>query len=67
MIQKYINKKWINFDGLKHIKKGDIFRCIDNGNIGPILKSTNDAKYEPSPIYPHRMVWRVKAPKHILI
>ena len=63
MIEKKINKKWVRFDGLKHVKKGDIFRIInDECSKGPIMQAKVDAVQMPHPSKPNIKVWSVKAP-----
>ena len=63
MIEKKINKKWVRFDGLKYVKKGDIFRIVnDECRNGPIMKAAFDAVQVPHPSKPNKMVWSVKSP-----
>lgn len=63
MIEKKINKKWVKFDGLKHVKKGDMFRIVnDECRKGPIMQATFDAVQVLHPSKPNKKVWSVKAP-----
>ncbi len=42
MIEKMANTFWISYD-LSHIKRGDVFRTLDNGQEGTIFRAITDA------------------------
>lgn len=60
MVEKLVGKSFIPVEGLKAIKRGDIFRTVDNGMEGPVLVAAADAKEVPHPRIEGRTVWHVK-------
>ena len=60
MIKKLINSEWQTFSGLKDVKKGDIFKCVEPFGEGPIMQAREDARQTEKN---GRVVWSVRAPK----